>query len=170
MSKCDSQSPLANQSWLSHTQKEQVRLQVSGLEAVHKLLTHSFLSQALLPDVYGTVWISHIQIYFQVFDHLITGHIWLPAGSQALAALELLLHMQMTEKWTEVPKLAPQAMKLKLQSPTDLSHSQGFLRVQEEQTAAGSFHTVKVFTTWHNLYECLQEGQNGHHHSDRKVI
>lgn len=61
-------------------------------------------------------------------------------------------------------------MKLKLQSPTDLSHSQGFLRTEEEQTAAGSSHTVKTFTTLCNLYECLEEGQNVHHDSDRKAI
>lgn len=60
--------------------------------------------------------------------------------------VELLPHTQMTRKGTEVPKLAPQGMKLKLQSLTDLSHSQGLLQVQKEQTAAGSFHMVKMFT------------------------
>lgn len=98
MSKYDSQTPLAHQSWLSHTQKQQDY----RCQALRQCINCSH-TVFCLPFVYGTVWISHIQMYFQVFDYLITEHIWLPAGNQALTTLELLPHTQMTQKGTEVP-------------------------------------------------------------------
>lgn len=108
--------------------------------------------------------------HFQVLYSPARGHTRLPAGSQTLLTPWLLPHMLMAHKQAEVPKLAPQALKLHQLPLAALSHLQGFLHVQEEEATNGCSHMVKTSTVLHNLYEDLEERADGHSDPDLRAI
>lgn len=124
------------------------------------------LPLALLPDLYGPVSISHAFPSARLPSK--RAHQTAcrqPDTSDPMAATSHADGSQIGE----VPKLAPQALKLHQLSLAALSHLQGFVHVQEEATT-GSSHMVKTSTVLHNLYKGLEECADGHSDPDLRAI